>query len=164
EHLKERTRPAVSQYDGQRCGPAPSRINEVNLDRVGREALRGKTLWDEAKVRQAVPLRLVGAPVEAVHPVVTDLPHVIEVQTVRPAGAGNGVGPASLCEAPFEVTEGSVGNADCKRMDCHFSFSLLVRHLHTYALTVTLATQNATRCVTCQCGVYWLHYESHEKV
>src|SRR5579862_1758670 len=39
--------------------------------------------------------------------------------------------------------------------------SLLVRHLHIYTLTVTLATQHATRPVTCQCSVYWLQYESH---
>jgi hypothetical protein len=109
QHLEKRPRPAVSEDDRQWRFPAPPRMNEVDFHALG----------FEAEVRQPVPLGFASPPVEAVHPVVTELARIIEVQAVSPAGAGNGVGPACMREAPLEITEGGFRDTDSKRLDGH---------------------------------------------
>jgi hypothetical protein len=97
----------VQDEERDRVRSPAAGVNEMQIEPVD--------LGDEMGER--VQLALLRAPVEAVAPVVEQLPEVFEVRPVIPAAPGDLVGPPRARDALAQVGERPLGNRDAERPD-----------------------------------------------
>jgi hypothetical protein len=107
EELRDRARPAVGDDQGQRRG-----LRRADVQKVDAGAVDGGQ-----ELGEPVEPCLVGAPVVAVAPVAGQLLEVAERHPVRPAGAGQLIGPAGPGQAVPEVVERGVGDVAPEGLD-----------------------------------------------
>ena len=104
--LPDRAGPAVREQQRVRIRADAGLVDEVQVDARERDL----------ELLERVELRLLGAPVEAVAPVLDERAQIVQVRAVGPLGAGNLVRPAGAREPAAQVVQNLVGDVESERL------------------------------------------------